>query len=202
MTTLRTTHLAAALTLSLVAAATACSGDPAPAQQPVPGGGSGGAGATAGSGAGGTGGAASGGTTSSGGSAGTPAAGSAGDTSVAGTAGSAGAAGSGGSGGGTNPGPNSMTITLDTTAAGANVPEAVTNYPLAIQLDATNFNFAQAGAMGEDVTFEKADGTLLPHSIEHWDATSMTAALWVKVDSIAGNTADQQIVMRWGTPGE
>nr|AQQ75207.1 hypothetical protein [uncultured bacterium] len=189
---LRTSHLAAALTLSLVATATACSGDPAPAQQPPPsGGGSGGGAGTAGSGGSdvvpmaGVGG--------SGGSAGTPAAGSGGDTSVAGTA------GSGGTGGMLTPG--SMTITLDTTAAGANVGETVENYPLAIQLDSTNFDFAQASAMGEDVSFEKPDGTVLPHSIEHWDATNMTAALWVKVDSIAGNTAGQEIIMRWGNPG-
>lgn len=137
------------------------------------------------------------------------AAGSGGVVGVAGTAGMGGAAGMGGSavagagGGGTGGaagGGYRRTITLDTTPNGANVTANVDKYPLAIQLDATNFDFAQAQPMGADVRFEKMDGTALPHSIEHWDATGKTAALWVKVDQVLANTA-QTIRMRWGVPG-
>jgi hypothetical protein len=112
-----------------------------------------------------------------------------------------GSGGTGGSGGNVATGAHQMLITLDTSAAGANVSEDVDGYPLAIELDGTNFDFTQAGTMGEDVTFEKADGTVLPHSIEHWDSVGGSAALWVKLDKVVGNMAGQQIRMRWGAPG-
>jgi biopolymer transport protein ExbB len=137
---------------------------------------------------------------------GVPTAGTAGTGgAVGGTGGASGGSAGGGSGGTggsvVNPGAYSLLITLDTSAAGANVSESVDNYPLAVQLDATNFDFTQAGTMGEDITFETADGTLLPHSIEHWDSVAGSAALWVKVPQVVGNMAGQQLRMRWGTPG-
>lgn len=162
-------------------------------------GGSGGSsGAEPQSGAAGNGGTASGGTSAVGGG------GSAGTPNVGGGGAAAGGGGSGGVGGTTGgaggaPGKGyQKTITLDTSATGANVTGNVEKYPLAIQLDATNFDFAQADAMGKDVRFEKADGTALPHSIEHWDAANKTAALWVKLDQVAGNMAGQTLRMVWG----
>ena len=196
MITFRSTQLGAVLSLGLVATAIACSSDP---QQPAAlppittagSGGGGGAAVTAG-----TGGMAGSTVVAGAGSGGEAVGGSAGAT------GGSSGGGSGGSGGGSvNPGAYSMVITLDTSAAAANVSADVDNYPLAIQLDATNFDFTQAGAAGEDVIFEKLDGTVLPHSIEHWDAVGGTAALWVKVDKVVGNMAGQQIRMVWGTPG-
>jgi hypothetical protein len=188
-----TLRWATVVNASACALAIACSSEPEPAAQP-PAGGSGGGGGTPAAGA-------SGGAVGAGGS-GMPAAGAGSGGMVAGTGGmSAGTGGGGGSGGSVAPGPNSMVITLDTSAAGANVPQDVDNYPLAIELDATNFDFTKAAAMGEDVTFEKMDGTVLKHSIEHWDAAGGTAALWVKVDKVVGNMAGQQIIMRFGNPG-
>ena len=50
------------------------------------------------------------------------------------------------------------TITLDTTAAGANVPDDVANYPLAVLLDKSRFDFSQARADGADIRFFDAGG--------------------------------------------
>lgn len=148
-------------------------------------------------------------------SAGMSAGGNAGSSTTAGTGGlvtagsggsagnaTAGTGGAGGAGGGApSTGGYQKTLTLDTTASGAGVMMDVDKYPLAIQLDESNFDFAQAQPMGVDVRFEELDGTALPHSIEHWDAAGKTAALWVKLDKVVGNMAGQSIRMVWGVPG-
>jgi hypothetical protein len=112
-----------------------------------------------------------------------------------------GGGGAGGGAGASTSGGFRKTITLDTSASGANVTMDVDKYPLAIQLDATNFDFTQAQPMGTDVHFEKMDGGALPHSIEHWDASAKTAALWVKLDKVVANTSGQALRMVWGGPG-
>ncbi len=94
-----------------------------------------------------------------------------------------------------------QTITIDTTAGGANVPEDVESYPLAVLLDKSRFDFSQARADGADIRFFDAAGKALPHAIELWDRESGSAAIWVLVDVIKGNSRDQSIVMRWGHPG-
>ena len=93
------------------------------------------------------------------------------------------------------------TITIDTTAAGANVPEDVANYPLALLLDKRRFDFSQARADGADVRFFDARGRALPHAIELWDRESGSAAVWVLLDVVKGKSRDQSIEMRWGQPG-
>jgi hypothetical protein len=62
------------------------------------------------------------------------------------------------------------------------------------------FDFSQAKGRGEDVRFAKAGGALLPYEIESWDSAQGKAALWVNVDTIAGNSATQYITMCWGNP--
>lgn len=96
---------------------------------------------------------------------------------------------------------HARTITLDTTAAGANVPDAVEHYPLAVRLDKSRFDFSQARSDGADIRFFDAGGKALPHAIELWDRASGSAAIWVLLDVIKGNSRDQSIVMRWGHPG-
>lgn len=181
---------------SLCSLLAACASDPESPGPGVTAGTGGGAAGTVGAGNGGAAAGVDAGGTPSGGAAVQPSAGA----STSGAAGSD--AGGGGSGGGGPAGAAySKAITLDTSASGANVPEAVTQYPLAILLDAENFDFTQAQAGGEDLRFQKMDGTPLPHSIEAWDAAAKVAAVWVKVDQIAGNTAGQQIRMLWGGAG-
>ena len=93
-----------------------------------------------------------------------------------------------------------QTITLDTTPAGANVPDDVASYPLAVMLEKSRFDFSQARADGADIRFFDAGGKALPHAIEAWDREAGSAAIWVPLDAIKGNSRDQSIVMRWGHP--
>ena len=92
------------------------------------------------------------------------------------------------------------TITLDTTAAGANVTEDVASYPLAVMLDKSRFDFTQARPDGADIRFVDAAGKVLPHAIELWDREAGRAAIWVLLDVVKGNSRDQAITMRWGNP--
>ena len=92
----------------------------------------------------------------------------------------------------------SQTITLDTTASGANVLEDVRQYPLAVLLDKSRFDFNQARPDGADIRFFDSAGKALPHAIELWDKASGSAAVWVLLDLVKGNSKDQSIVMKWG----
>ena len=38
----------------------------------------------------------------------------------------------------------------------------------------------------------------MPHAIELWDKASGSAAVWVLLDLVKGNSKDQSIVMKWG----
>jgi hypothetical protein len=85
------------------------------------------------------------------------------------------------------------TITIDTTAAGANVPDDVENHPLAVLLEKSRFDFSQARADGADIRFFDAAGKALPHAIELWDRESGSAAIWVLLDVVKGISPDQSI---------
>jgi hypothetical protein len=87
---------------------------------------------------------------------------------------------------------------LNTTATGANVTQDVYNFPLLVRLDSSNFDFSTAQPSGGDVRFAKADGTPLPYEIEEFDAARKSAALWVKVDTVHGNSGAQSITLLWG----
>src|SRR5688572_10259815 len=92
-------------------------------------------------------------------------------------------------------------LTLNTSASGADVKGDVRNFPLAVALDASNFDFTQAKPNGADVRLSaNADGETLPHAIEHWDAEANTALIWVKVPLVRGDDAKQSIHMHWGNP--
>ena len=89
-------------------------------------------------------------------------------------------------------------LRIDTTASGANVLEDVRQYPLAVRLDKSRFDFNQARADGADIRFFDSAGKALPHAIELWDKASGSAAIWVLLDLVKGNSKDQSIVMKWG----
>jgi hypothetical protein len=93
----------------------------------------------------------------------------------------------------------SKTITLDTTPAGADVSEDVASYPLAVLLDRSRFDFAEAQPGGADLRFFDRAGRPLPHAVELWDQQAGKAAVWVLLDKVLGRQ-EQPIVMRWGNP--
>jgi hypothetical protein len=88
---------------------------------------------------------------------------------------------------------------LNTSATGANVVGTVANFPVLVRLGASDSAvFAAAKTDGADLRFSKSNGVRLPHQIEFWNAASRSAAIWVKADTVLGNTAMQVVRMHWG----
>jgi len=96
----------------------------------------------------------------------------------------------------------SASLFILTTPDGANLAAGAseTNFPLLVRLNAGNFNFTQAQANGSDIRFATVPGVPLSYQIEQWDSTAKTAAVWVKIPSITGNSR-QEIKMYWGKTG-
>jgi hypothetical protein len=94
----------------------------------------------------------------------------------------------------------SRRIVLNTSAAGANVGATVTGFPVLIRLNAGNFDFSQAMAGGADIRFVKKDMAPLAYEIERWDAIAREAELWVRVDTLWGDSGAQYLLMYWGNP--
>ena len=72
-----------------------------------------------------------------------------------------------------------QTIGIDTTAAGANVPEDVASYPLAVLLDKSRFDFGQARADGADIRFVDAAGKTASELERHIYLALKTAEYFV-----------------------
>lgn len=93
-------------------------------------------------------------------------------------------------------------VQVNTSESGANISENVYNVPLLIRLTPGTFKyFSQTLPGGADIRFAKYDGTHLAYQIERWvDNTgdSDTAAIWVRIDTVYGDDATQQIIMYWG----
>lgn len=89
-------------------------------------------------------------------------------------------------------------IFFNTTATGAAVDSAVTDFPLLVRLDADRLDFSQAGEGGKDLRFSDADGSPIPFQIERWDAAGSRAEAWVRVPRIDGNSDKDFISYHWG----
>jgi len=75
----------------------------------------------------------------------------------------------------------------------------LTDYPVMIILNDTNFNFTHAQTNGADIRFTDANGNLLSYWIESWDSVNKQAKVWVKVPSIPAN-GTVEIFMYYGNP--
>ena len=92
--------------------------------------------------------------------------------------------------------PFAQIILLNTTTSGASVSETQTGFPVAIRLNAFNFNFFFTKQKGEIIRFVK-NGDTLAHEVELWDVPNYQALIWVHLDTIAGNDTTE-IIMYWG----
>lgn len=88
-------------------------------------------------------------------------------------------------------------VTLNTSSTGAAVAGTVTGFPVLVRLSYKNFLFNEAKGNGADIRFAKA-GLPLSYQIERWDSAAAAADIWVKLDTVKGNTAGQVIKMYWG----
>jgi hypothetical protein len=92
----------------------------------------------------------------------------------------------------------SKSITINTSATGANITENVTNFPLLVRLDSTQAEiFTQSKATGADIRFNRPGAGNLPYKIDSWDSAGRKAAIWVLVDTVFGNRASQVINVYW-----
>lgn len=88
------------------------------------------------------------------------------------------------------------TFRINTTASGAGVPKDVAGFPLLIRLDSANFDFSR----GRPTSFAFFDdkGIELDWELDRWDGPGRRAELWVRVDTVKGNSSGQALRMRWG----
>ena len=97
----------------------------------------------------------------------------------------------------------SRDIHINTTASGANTSSSVSNFPVLVRLDASNFDFSQAASDGSDIRFETSSQTgALSYEIERWDAAAQKAEIWVKISTIQYNDNTQFFRMFWGKTGQ
>lgn len=75
--------------------------------------------------------------------------------------------------------------------------EVLRGYPLLVRLTMASFDFSRSHGM--DLRFER-EGRVLPHQVEHWDAVARTAAVWVRLDSVAFGSGPITLIMRYGNP--
>ena len=94
----------------------------------------------------------------------------------------------------------SKKLVLNTTPSGADVANAVLNFPVLVRLTASNFDFSRAKSDCGDIRFAKSNGNPLSYEIERWDPVAGLAEAWVKVDTVRGNDSTQSITMYWGNP--
>ncbi|MBN1760730.1 MAG: DUF2341 domain-containing protein, partial [Chitinispirillaceae bacterium] len=97
------------------------------------------------------------------------------------------------------------TLILNTASTGAAVAGNVTDFPVLVRLNPGNFSsFSQTLPGGADVRFSKTDGTHIPYQIERWidnTGNNDTADIWIKIDTICGNTSTQAFNIHWGKSG-
>lgn len=90
-------------------------------------------------------------------------------------------------------------ITLDTSAAGANLNAAATNVPVLVRLHTGNFPFAEADMDGKDLRFVDGDDkTPLKFHVELFDGVNELALVWVIVPNLAPSVNTNAIWLYYG----
>ncbi len=90
-------------------------------------------------------------------------------------------------------------IQFDTTPAGADIQENLSDLPVLIRLHAGNLNFSNTRDDGVDIRFVKGDDvTPLKHHIERFDPVDEIALIWVKVPRITAGGNQDFVFMYYG----
>ncbi|MDJ0803562.1 MAG: DUF2341 domain-containing protein, partial [Desulfobacterales bacterium] len=76
-------------------------------------------------------------------------------------------------------------------------PDTLTDFPVLVQLNSGNMDYAQTQGDGADLRFIAADGTQLAHEIVKWDESG-DSYVWVKVPQITGGSNADSIMMYYG----
>lgn len=94
----------------------------------------------------------------------------------------------------------SRSLHFITSSRGAGVSETILGFPILVRLDSSRFDFSKAQSGGGDIRFAKPDGMPLPYQIERWDAAARQAEIWVRVDTLKGDSESGSMRMYWGKP--
>ncbi len=89
---------------------------------------------------------------------------------------------------------------FNTTASGAAIAGDVSDFPVLIRLDSSNFPFGEARSDGGDLRFAGPDGNVLALELERWDAAARRAEIWVRVPLIKAGRDEDFIRLYWGNP--
>ena len=68
------------------------------------------------------------------------------------------------------------------------IDEDLTNFPVLVKLDSTNFDFSKAQSTGNDIRFALEDDTLLSYERERHDSVNQVAEYWVKIPTVSSTT--------------
>ena len=83
-------------------------------------------------------------------------------------------------------------------ATGYSGTETITGFPALVKLSATDdaygFSYSDCVSGKDDLWFEDADGNLIPHDVDTWNASG-DSYVWVRIPSLTNGT---KIVMHWG----
>ena len=90
-------------------------------------------------------------------------------------------------------------ITLDTTPQGADVKEALTDFPVLVRLHTGNFTFDNAKPDGADIRIIASDDkTPLKYHIEQYNPKAEMVLIWVKVPQVTPNSSEGFIWLYYG----
>ena len=90
-------------------------------------------------------------------------------------------------------------VVFDTTLAGADVNQTLTDMVVLVRLHTGNMAFADLKEDGSDLRFVSADDSVpLKHHLEYYDAINELAFVWVQVPKLAGGTAAEHIWLYFG----
>lgn len=98
------------------------------------------------------------------------------------------------------PDPADATYQRDITINASRVDAELTDFPILVKLDNSNFDFSNSRTDGFDVRFYDASGNALSYQRERHDQPGEKAEYWVKVPSIS-NTQNTVIAMEYGDLG-
>jgi hypothetical protein len=90
-------------------------------------------------------------------------------------------------------------ITIDS----SKVDSSLSDFPVLVHLDSSNFDFSKARSSGQDVRFINPSATpqaVLSYEIERWDSGNSVADIWVKVPSVSAS-ADTELFVYYGNSG-
>lgn len=90
-------------------------------------------------------------------------------------------------------------ISFDTSGAGADISENLSDVPVLIRLHTGNFAFKDAKPGGEDIRFVSSDDAAqLPYYIERYDTIDEMAAIWVRIPRLSANSNQDYMWMYYG----